>query len=61
MAEPSLFDVSCVVHVHTTYAVLGQGLSTGSLTTILVAAASIVLGGLAATILVRQLRRPASP
>jgi uncharacterized membrane protein YdjX (TVP38/TMEM64 family) len=43
------------------YAVLGQGLSTGSLTTILVAAASIVLGGLAATILVRQLPRPVTP
>ena len=43
------------------YAVLGQGLSTGLLTTILVAAASILLGGLAATILVRQLRRPTTP
>ena len=45
----------------TRYAVLGQGLSTGSLTTIRVAAAAIVLGGRAATILVRQLRRRATP
>jgi uncharacterized membrane protein YdjX (TVP38/TMEM64 family) len=42
------------------YAVLGQGLGSGSITTILVAVASILLGGLAATILVRQLRRPAT-
>jgi len=40
------------------YAVLGQGLSTGSLTTIV--AAAIVLGGLAA-ILVGQLRLLATP
>ena len=42
------------------YAVLGQGLGSGSIATILVAVASIVLGGLAATILVRQLRRTAA-
>jgi uncharacterized membrane protein YdjX (TVP38/TMEM64 family) len=39
------------------YAVLGQGLGSGSVVTIVVAGASIVLGGLAATVLVRQLRR----
>jgi uncharacterized membrane protein YdjX (TVP38/TMEM64 family) len=42
------------------YAVLGQGLGSGSIATILVAAASIALGGLAATLLVRHLRRPAA-
>jgi uncharacterized membrane protein YdjX (TVP38/TMEM64 family) len=39
------------------YAVLGQGLASGSITTILVAAASISLGGLGAGVLVRQIRR----
>jgi uncharacterized membrane protein YdjX (TVP38/TMEM64 family) len=40
------------------YAVLGQGLASGSTTTIAFAAASIVLGGLAAGLLARALRRP---
>lgn len=40
------------------YAVLGQGLGTGSLPTILVAVASIALGGLAAALLVRRIRQP---
>jgi uncharacterized membrane protein YdjX (TVP38/TMEM64 family) len=40
------------------YAVLGQGLASGSTTTIAFAAASIVLGGLAAGLLARTLRRP---
>jgi uncharacterized membrane protein YdjX (TVP38/TMEM64 family) len=43
------------------YAVLGQGLGSGSLATILVAAASIALGALAAAVLVRQTRRPSAP
>lgn len=42
------------------YAVLGQGLASGSIATMLVAAGSIALGGLAAAVLVRQLRRPAA-
>ncbi len=42
------------------YAVLGQGLGSGSLQTVLVATGSIALGGLAAAILVRQLRVPAT-
>jgi uncharacterized membrane protein YdjX (TVP38/TMEM64 family) len=41
------------------YAVLGQGLASGSIATLLVAAASIALGALAAAALVRQVRRPA--
>jgi uncharacterized membrane protein YdjX (TVP38/TMEM64 family) len=41
------------------YAVLGQGLGSGSIATVLVAATSIALGGLAAAVLVRQIRRPA--
>jgi uncharacterized membrane protein YdjX (TVP38/TMEM64 family) len=41
------------------YAVLGQGLGSGSIATVLVAAGSIVLGALAAAVLVRQIRRPA--
>ena len=41
------------------YAVLGQGLGSGSLPTLLVAAASIALGALAAAVLVRHIRRPA--
>ena len=40
------------------YAVLGQGLGSGSLATILLATGSIVLGGLAAAVLVRHLRQP---
>jgi len=39
------------------YAILGQGLGSGSVTTILVAAASILLGGLTAGMLIRRLRR----
>jgi uncharacterized membrane protein YdjX (TVP38/TMEM64 family) len=39
------------------YAVLGQGLASGSVPTLLVAAASIVLGALAAAVLVRHIRR----
>lgn len=42
------------------YAVLGQGLASGSIATMVVAAGSIALGGLAAAVLVRQLRRPAA-
>ena len=41
------------------YAMLGQGLRSGSIATLLIAAASIALGGLAAAILLRQIRRPA--
>jgi uncharacterized membrane protein YdjX (TVP38/TMEM64 family) len=41
------------------YAVLGQGLASGSLATVLFAGGSILLGGLSAAVLVRQLRRPA--
>jgi uncharacterized membrane protein YdjX (TVP38/TMEM64 family) len=44
----------------TPYAVLGQGLGSGSLTTVLIAAASIGIGGLAAAVLVRRLRMPAA-
>jgi uncharacterized membrane protein YdjX (TVP38/TMEM64 family) len=40
------------------YAILGQGLAAGSTTTIAFAAASIVVGGLAAGLLARALRRP---
>jgi uncharacterized membrane protein YdjX (TVP38/TMEM64 family) len=40
------------------YAVLGQGIGSGSLATIVVAAASIGLGGLVAAVLVRGLRQP---
>jgi uncharacterized membrane protein YdjX (TVP38/TMEM64 family) len=43
------------------YAVLGQGLVSGSLATILVAGGSIVVGGLAATVLLRHLRQRADP
>ncbi len=43
------------------YALLGQGLASGSIATLIVAAASIVLGALAAAVLVRQIRRPAVP
>jgi uncharacterized membrane protein YdjX (TVP38/TMEM64 family) len=41
------------------YAVLGQGLVSGSLATVLLAGGSIMLGGLAAAVLVRHLREPA--
>jgi uncharacterized membrane protein YdjX (TVP38/TMEM64 family) len=41
------------------YAVLGQGIGSGSLVTVLVAAGSILLGGLAATLLVRSVVRAA--
>jgi uncharacterized membrane protein YdjX (TVP38/TMEM64 family) len=43
----------------TPYAVLGQGIGSGSLATIAIAGGSIVLGGLAAAVLVRHLRVPA--
>jgi uncharacterized membrane protein YdjX (TVP38/TMEM64 family) len=43
----------------TPYAVLGQGIGSGSLATIAIAAISIALGGLAAALLVRRLRLPA--
>jgi uncharacterized membrane protein YdjX (TVP38/TMEM64 family) len=39
------------------YAVLGTGLASGSMATIAVAAGSIALGGLAAAVLVRQIRQ----
>jgi uncharacterized membrane protein YdjX (TVP38/TMEM64 family) len=42
------------------YAVLGQGIGSGSILTMLVAGGSIVLGGLAAAVLVRHVRRPAT-
>ena len=41
------------------YALLGDGLGSGSLLTTFVAAGSIVLSGLAAAVLVRRIRRPA--
>jgi uncharacterized membrane protein YdjX (TVP38/TMEM64 family) len=41
------------------YAVLGQGIASGSLATMLVAAGSITVGGIAAALLVRHVRRPA--
>jgi uncharacterized membrane protein YdjX (TVP38/TMEM64 family) len=44
----------------TPYAVLGQGIGSGSLATIVIAGASIGLGGLAAVLLVRRLRLPAA-
>jgi uncharacterized membrane protein YdjX (TVP38/TMEM64 family) len=40
------------------YAVLGQGLVSGSPVTLVVAGASILLGGLAAGVLLRYLRQP---
>jgi uncharacterized membrane protein YdjX (TVP38/TMEM64 family) len=43
----------------TPYVVLGQGIGSGSLATIVVAGVSIALGGLAAALLVRRLRVPA--
>ena len=42
------------------YALLGQGLGSGSLLTTFVAAGSIAVGGLAAAVLIRQLRGPAA-
>jgi uncharacterized membrane protein YdjX (TVP38/TMEM64 family) len=44
----------------TPYALLGVGLGSGSLVAVLVAVASIAVGGLTATLLLRQLRRPAA-
>ena len=38
------------------YAILGQGLGSGSTTTILIAATSVLLGGLTAGMLIRRLR-----
>jgi uncharacterized membrane protein YdjX (TVP38/TMEM64 family) len=43
----------------TPYAILGQGIGSGSLITIVIAAASIAVGGLAAILLVRRLAVPA--
>ena len=42
------------------YALLGDGLGSGSLVTTFVAAASIALSGLAAAVLIRQIRGPAA-
>ncbi len=42
----------------TPYALLGQGLGSGSIASIAVAAASIAVGGLTATLLLRRLRQP---
>lgn len=39
------------------YALLGEGLGSGSILTILIAGGSIAVGALAAMVLVRQLRR----
>ena len=39
------------------YAILGQGLSSGSIATILIAGGSVVLGGISAGLLMRQIRR----
>ena len=39
------------------YAILGQGLSSGSVITLLIAVGSVTLGGVSAGILVRQIRR----
>ena len=41
------------------YAVLGQGLASGSILTLLLAGGSIALGGLAAIVLIDRLRRTA--
>ena len=43
------------------YAILAQGLSSGSITTILIAAASVAIGSVTAGMLVRQLRRVSAP
>jgi hypothetical protein len=40
------------------YAVLGQGIGSGSLATILIAGASIAVGALTAAVLVRRLPTP---
>ena len=40
------------------YAVLGQGIGSGSIVTMLFAGGSIALGGLAAALLIRHVRRP---
>jgi hypothetical protein len=42
------------------YALLVDGLGSGSLLTTFVAAGSIVLSGLAAAVLIRHIRRPAA-
>jgi uncharacterized membrane protein YdjX (TVP38/TMEM64 family) len=42
------------------YALLGLGLGSGSIATLLVAAASIAFGGLGAALLVRRLNRSAA-
>ena len=42
------------------YAVLGQGIGSGSLAAILIAGASIAVGALTAAVLVRRLRTPAA-
>jgi len=42
------------------YALLGEGLGSGSVLALLLAAGSIAIGGLAAALLVRQVRRPVS-
>ena len=42
------------------YAMLGQGIGSGSLAAILIAAASIAVGALTAAVLVRRLRTPAA-
>jgi uncharacterized membrane protein YdjX (TVP38/TMEM64 family) len=42
------------------YALLGEGLGSGSLLTLFVAAGSIALSGLAAAFLIRLIRRPAA-
>ena len=39
------------------YAILGQRLSSGSITTILIAGGSVALGGVSAGMLMRQIRR----
>jgi hypothetical protein len=42
------------------YALLGDGLGSGSLVTTFVAATSIAVSGLAAAVLIRQIRGPAA-
>jgi uncharacterized membrane protein YdjX (TVP38/TMEM64 family) len=39
------------------YTIVGQGLGSGSVTTILIALGSVTLGGVSAAILTRQIRR----
>jgi uncharacterized membrane protein YdjX (TVP38/TMEM64 family) len=43
------------------YAILGQGFGSGSITTILIAAGMVALGGAAAGVLVRHIRRASAP